>query len=135
MTHEEHQHHEEPRHEDFQVDTSGVFKAGVVLFLFVLLSVGGLMGAYYFWLTPTPHDLGTENEPPDGGFLPARQTVVLDADQGEQLTKYRKDQQTLLDGYDWLDEEHKTARIPIDRAMEILSERGLPARPKPEEPK
>jgi hypothetical protein len=33
--------------------------------------------------------------------------------------------------YRWLDGEHKIISIPIERAIEVTAERGLPARPKP----
>jgi hypothetical protein len=33
--------------------------------------------------------------------------------------------------YRWLDREHKVISIPIQRAMDLTVERGLPARPKP----
>lgn len=37
----------------------------------------------------------------------------------------------VLDSYDWIDREAGIVRIPIDRAMDLLAERGLP---KPQTP-
>ncbi len=38
-------------------------------------------------------------------------------------------QQQQLNSYGWADENAGTAHIPIDRAMELLAQRGIPARP------
>jgi hypothetical protein len=38
----------------------------------------------------------------------------------------------ILNGYGWVDREHGVARIPIDRAIDLLAQRGLPARPQNE---
>jgi hypothetical protein len=43
-----------------------------------------------------------------------------------ELGALRVEEDALLRNYGWIDGE--TARIPIERAMEIISERGLPAR-------
>jgi hypothetical protein len=50
----------------------------------------------------------------------------------EALKQLRATEEALLTTYGWADRENGVVRIPIDRAMELLLERGLPAR-KPEE--
>ena len=42
------------------------------------------------------------------------------------LAKLRVAEQTDLDSYGWIDRNSGTVRIPIDRAMQLLLERGLP---------
>jgi hypothetical protein len=37
----------------------------------------------------------------------------------------------MLNRYEWIDREKGLARIPIERAMDILAEGGLPSRPEP----
>jgi hypothetical protein len=46
----------------------------------------------------------------------------------------RRIEEQRLQGYDWMDREAGTVRIPIDRAVDLLLERGLPARPAEEAP-
>lgn len=46
-----------------------------------------------------------------------------------ELRKYRDAQQNALESYGWVDKQNGVVRIPVDRAMELLLERGLPARP------
>ncbi len=45
-----------------------------------------------------------------------------------RLEEMRRQEEEILTGYGWVDREEGIARIPIDRAMELLIQRGLPAR-------
>jgi hypothetical protein len=51
---------------------------------------------------------------------------LLEIDERDQLHKFVMDQEKQLNSYDWVDEKAGVARIPIDRAMEIVAQRGLP---------
>src|SRR5262245_1179145 len=53
----------------------------------------------------------------------------LQEDPMADLARMRAEEQAALDGYGWVDREHGVARIPVQRAMEILVQRGLPVRP------
>lgn len=44
------------------------------------------------------------------------------------LDALRRQEDAVLSTYGWVDEKAGVARIPIDRAMQLLVERGLPAR-------
>jgi hypothetical protein len=44
------------------------------------------------------------------------------------LAELRAAEEKALGTYGWVDKEKNTVRIPIERAMEIMAERGLPAR-------
>jgi hypothetical protein len=44
------------------------------------------------------------------------------------LAEMRAAEDKELQTYGWVDKENKIIRIPIDRAMELLAERGLPTR-------
>ena len=55
----------------------------------------------------------------------------------QHLATYRAHEALVLNGYAWIDAERGIARIPIDRAMSLLAERGWPQpatgpRPQPE---
>jgi len=45
------------------------------------------------------------------------------------LNKIRGREDGLLNSYGWVDEKAGTVRIPIERAMDLLVQRGLPVRP------
>lgn len=48
---------------------------------------------------------------------------------GLQLQRLRADEDALLHSYGWIDQQAGTVHIPIERAIDLLLERGLPARP------
>jgi hypothetical protein len=43
------------------------------------------------------------------------------------LARFRAEEDVVLGTYGWVDKEKGIVRIPIERAMRLLSERGLPA--------
>jgi hypothetical protein len=45
------------------------------------------------------------------------------------MQNYMQSQQSVLNGYAWVDRQSGIVRLPIDRAMELLLQRGLPTRP------
>ena len=57
---------------------------------------------------------------------PRLQTYPFDMVKG-----LRRDESRLLDHYAWLDRNAGTVRIPVNRAMELLAQRGLPHRDAP----
>jgi hypothetical protein len=44
------------------------------------------------------------------------------------LAKFRTEEAAALDNYGWVDKDKGIVRIPIDRAMDLVLQRGLPAR-------
>ncbi|HEX4309793.1 MAG TPA: hypothetical protein VHZ25_07180 [Acidobacteriaceae bacterium] len=57
-------------------------------------------------------------------------TPRLELDDGNQdLTELHGREDLLLDHYTWVDKPGGAVRIPIDRAMELIAQRGLPVAP------
>jgi len=54
---------------------------------------------------------------------------VLERNEGEELSTNVRDQDDMLASYGWVDQKNGIVRIPIDRAMDLLAQRGLPVRP------
>ncbi len=52
----------------------------------------------------------------------------------QDLAEMQHAEQQKLSTYDWEDRAKGTIRIPIDRAMDLLVERGLPVRPPASQP-
>ncbi|MGI9115437.1 MAG: hypothetical protein ACR2FX_10495 [Chthoniobacterales bacterium] len=44
------------------------------------------------------------------------------------LAQFRTEEESKLNSYGWIDKEAGVIRIPIQRAMDLIGERGLPAR-------
>lgn len=53
----------------------------------------------------------------------------LQVDPAREMGELQREQAGKLRGYDWADRQAGTVRIPIERAMLLLVERGLPAVP------
>jgi hypothetical protein len=57
---------------------------------------------------------------------------LLQRDPEESLQRMSSETDALLNSYGWVDKEAGVVHIPIERAIELMLERGLPTRP-PEE--
>jgi hypothetical protein len=122
--------------------------APVVYFLLALLVAGGLVhfivSGLYSYLEKTSKAQQTPisplvtNAPADTRHLSAdyrdylKQNFPapqLEIDERNQLDRIRIDEAQTLSTYDWVDQKAGAVRIPIDRAMDLLAQRGLPVRP------
>lgn len=54
---------------------------------------------------------------------------LLERDEHTKIDDFRLKEEQVLSSYSWADEKSKTVRIPIERAMELTAQRGLPVRP------
>ena len=52
----------------------------------------------------------------------------LQVDAPRELRELRAAEDAALHGYAWIDKDRGLVRIPIDRAIDVLAQRGLPAR-------
>lgn len=57
---------------------------------------------------------------------------VLESNELTQFGDYLSQQDAILESYDWVDQKNGIVRIPIERAMDLLAERGLPVLPQGE---
>jgi hypothetical protein len=111
--------HQEPV-ETRDVRARHLFIAGAGLLAGVVLSgliVAAVMGALGFRgeSRSSPDSLGT----PPG-------TARLQVTPAKDRVRIEERARRLLHGYAWLDKNHTRARIPIDRAMDILAAKGWP---------
>lgn len=109
------------------------FAIALVVALFIISVAVGLLYGFFSarqtTLSPPPPPLleeaeEAELEPPQ----PRLQRVP-----GADLEQMRTIEDSILNSYGWVDEEAGVTRIPIDRAMELMLERGLPTRSQSEE--
>lgn len=64
------------------------------------------------------------NDYPQGAFPNPK----LEEDERGQLNDVRLKEEQTLSTYDYIDQKAGTVRIPIDRAMDLVAQRGLPVR-------
>ena len=137
IKHESHAAHGSYERQDLQV-------AGILYFLLTLgivtvLCIFGIRGFYAFLqhhakasqpvvsplITNVPEDtLHIPRGYPQAAFPNPR----LEEDERGQLKDIRLAQENTLYSYGWVDQNAGTVRIPIDRAMDLLVQRGLPVR-------
>lgn len=113
-----------PGHEEDRVSVRGIFGFAlglVILGLVIQVVLGFVMGRYQGAEARTQAAIPPMlAEPADfrGPHLqgnPAKERVEV---QREQLDR--------LNSYGWVDQKAGIARIPVDRAIDLLAERGLP---------
>jgi hypothetical protein len=75
-----------------------------------------------------------ERQPPPPVLAGARTQPLppaprLEENPPKDLAELRARENAVLESYAWVDKQKGTAQIPVDRAIDILSERGLPVPP------
>src|SRR5437764_125754 len=117
----------ENRHEHRDVNVWALYKFGIALAVLCVLSLGLLFGLYRYFVSreggPRPHDqvnVDARRLPP----MPRLQSAPI-----TDLGDMRAAEDQILTGYGWVDQPRGVVRIPIDRAMDLLAQRGLPTRP------
>jgi hypothetical protein len=112
-------------HERKDVDVLSLLTIGFLLFLscvIVFLVVWGMM--HYFSLHEPAKTAGQANLPvTSSARFPKPRLEIKGA---IDLANLRAAEKANLDSYGWIDRNSGTVRIPIDRAMQLLLERGLP---------
>jgi hypothetical protein len=109
-------------HSDVPVRPLGIFIGTLAGSLIV---VTGIVAAL-FWLF---EDEAAENDPPPLPLAqenPVTPGPLLQVSPREDLDDMRRREREHLDSSAWLDRDGGVARIPIDRAIAISVERGLP---------
>ena len=101
----------------------------------LLLAVMGLVLVSITWLqvqaTDTPVTVGRPSElidGLDGAAAPTPAAPRLEAQPGQEFSAYRTAEAQKLTTYRWVDRQAGVVAIPIDRAMDLLAEQGLPTR-------
>ncbi|HEV7223037.1 MAG TPA: hypothetical protein VGN42_10080 [Pirellulales bacterium] len=64
-----------------------------------------------------------------GDQSPPRSQPLLQSRPSEDLAELRQREDEALSHYRWIDKEQGAVQIPVDRAIELLIERGLPEPP------
>lgn len=111
-----------------------IFGAGLCL----LIIAGLLLGGAVFRYLVAHQGLGPPASPFENvRMLPPEPRLQVAAPQ--DLKQYKAGQNEVLNNYGWADQKNGIVRIPIDKAMDILLQRGLPVRgaasPKQQAPK
>jgi hypothetical protein len=112
---------EEPSYEKGDVHFRGVLIFAVTLAIGVVLTLF-LVGGMIAFLAQ--HPPSSQRASPTGTLSVEPPPPVLQAQPWEQLHRYREEQGRILLSYSWIDRNAGVVRIPIERAMELVVERG-----------
>lgn len=108
-------------HSDARMRPLVLFAIGLTLLIIGSLVVSAWMASSFeeeIRQAETPNPLRDFRESPDGPTLQARPT--------EELVDHRRHEEEVLTSFDWIDPPNGVVRIPIELAMQIVAERGLP---------
>lgn len=101
----------------------------VVLGLLLLTLLGMAVSLWFFNFEAQRTRRADVPPPPLAETLPAEPPEPrLQEVPAADLQQLEKEEKAVLENYAWIDEKSGIVRIPIDRAIELLAERGLPAR-------
>lgn len=116
----------EVRHEHRDINVRVIVGFGLALVIAAIVVHLGL-----YWLLWRFERIAAERAPE---ISPIEVTPPMPPEPGlrvsppADLAAMRAAEEKVLETYGWVDKERKIVRIPIDRAMELLAERGLPTR-------
>jgi hypothetical protein len=130
---------EEPRnphvhHEPGDINAIFLTKFGIFMALLIVVLLFALWGLFDYFvkrearLGPPPFqgvDVTAQKSPPAPVLQPAPR---LD------FNKMRTAEDEIMSQYAWVDPDKGLVRIPIDRAMDLIAQRGLPVRAQPHVP-
>jgi hypothetical protein len=109
---------------DVNVWAVGKFAIGLVIVCVV--SIVLLFGLLKFFQSREETSVANTVEPTKLFPEPQLQKTPI-----PDLKAIRAEEDKLLNGYAWVDQPKGVVRIPVDRAIEVLAKRGLPARSAP----
>lgn len=114
-------------HETSDINIWAVGKFAIVLAFLCVLSMGLLFGLFKYFQSITGGPMPKSELNVDARRLPPeprlQQAPVTD------LKEMRAAEDKILNSYGWIDQQHGIVRVPIDRAIDMLAQRGLPSRP------
>ena len=115
----------ENRHEHRDVNVWAVYKFGIALTILCIVATALLFGLYKYFVNREGGPV-VRTEVNDARTLPPmprlQTTPVPD------FKEMRAAEDAILSGYGWVDQAHGVTRIPIDRAIDLLAQRGLATR-------
>jgi len=116
----------ESGHEISDISPLRVALTGLALATVITMTMLAAYGFFYLF-----HGIESRARPAPSPLSYAPEPVPeprLQVEPGEELKALRADEDAALKTYGWIDQEKGVVRIPIERAIDILAERGLPAR-------
>ena len=132
MTNTDHNGKGEPGYEKRDVNAPAIYVYGALLLIFTVLCM-----AFINWLFDTMKYRSDAGQVPPLGILsltetPSSPQPAFPMYPARKLAEFRQAEDRHLDSYGWLDRQAGVGHIPVDRAMDLMIQQGLPPVPPPE---
>jgi hypothetical protein len=117
-----------PGYETRDANVRGVFNFMVYLSLVLVFTLLVCWGMFRYF------SVELANPAPASPFAGTRQLpsgAQLQVNPRQDFLKFRAEQEHSLESYAWENRTAGTVRVPIERAMELLLDNGLPVAPEP----
>ena len=133
-----HQHHPNAGFEREDMGARNVYAFLIALALigvlvhFVVKGLYGFMDSYEKAHQPRANPLATVTETarlPEASIPEKFPLPRLETNERLEINDSRLREEQTLNSYGWVDQQNGVVRIPIERAIELIAERGLPTRP------
>jgi hypothetical protein len=126
MDETKHTAHESAGHERSDVGIGPIAMLVTGLAVLTIVALLAMWGLFRYFAAREAKTLAPPSPMAESRQLPPapRLQVIPERD----LQQLRKDEDKFLNSYDWVSREAGVVRIPIDRAMDLVVERGLPVR-------
>lgn len=98
------------------------------LFIFLGASTAVSFGFYYIF---APKDPIEEAPPTAAGMRLPPEDYRIQGYPLQDMERFRENEETAVNAYVWKDKARGTVQIPLDRAVELIAERGFPTRTGP----
>ena len=114
-----------PGHEVHDAGVRPIVLAGAALAVGVAIVFVIVFGGFHYFAThptaePLPNPMATKGQAPPAPRIEEHPTI--------EYRDLRAHENQVLGNYGWADKKAGVVRLPIDRAMELVLERGLPTR-------
>jgi hypothetical protein len=118
------------QYEHTDIDPGIGYKFALWLTVAMLISFGIVYGTFRFFDSrQDAADQASQRYPMAVGVTRPNQTPFLQTRPFKDIYMLREEEAKKLQGYGWVDKEGGVTRIPVDRAMELLLQRGFATRP------
>jgi hypothetical protein len=117
-------------YEHTDIDPSVGYKFALWLTVAMVVSAGIVYGAFWFFLRrEIARDAAVQQFPIAAGRVKDPPAPRLQTQPFKDIYLLREGEAKALQSYAWVDKDGGIVRLPIERAMALTVERGLPARP------
>ena len=117
------------QYEHTDIDVAVGYKFALWLAVSMVISIFIVYGTFWFFnRQEQAANVAAQKYPLAVGQVKAPPAPNLQTQPFRDIYSLRESEAQKLSSYGWVDKEGGVARIPIDRAMEVMLQRGFPAR-------